>query len=153
MRASVFTREARAKMVRAVPDPDAPLTRALQTHAAQVMREGTVPELTKELCAALVAGLTFCTPLLVEHRANARRLGAATVLLNDLWDSAQSPEYTDAQKAAFAAAVALTREPRGLPDAVWAALARHFTDQEIVEVLCAIGLANYRARLWNALRF
>jgi alkylhydroperoxidase family enzyme len=48
--------------------------------------------------------------------------------------------------------VALTREPRGLPDAVWNDLRQHYDDAQIVELLCAIGFANYLDRVSNALQ-
>lgn len=127
------------------------IARAIEDHAAIVMAGGRVPALTKHLCAAMVGGLTYCTPLVVEHRKHARALGASTAMLNDLWDNARSTHYTDAQKAALTAAVALTREPRGLPATVRATLQAQFSQEEIVEVIAVIGLANYRARMRNAL--
>lgn len=139
-------------MPRASLHDNAAIAAALDAHASQVMENGTVSQLTKHLCAAVVAGLNYCTPALVEHRKKARELGASTPLLNDLWDSARSEHFTPAQKAAIAAAVALTREPRALPDPVYDALRENFTAAEIVEVLGAIALENYRNRLQNALQ-
>ena len=116
------------------------------------MRGGGVDELTKELCAAMVAGLNFCTPALVRHRKRARDLGADAAMLNDLWDSATSPHYRPAQQAALAVAVALTREPRALPQGLLDELQRHFDREQVVEVVCVIGLENYRNRVENALQ-
>jgi AhpD family alkylhydroperoxidase len=116
------------------------------------MSSGSVPRLTKELCAALVAALNFAQPSLIAHRREARALGADAQMLTDLWDNARSERYSPAQQAALAAAVALTREPRGLPDAVWTQLRAHYRDEQIVEVLCTIGLANYLNRVENALQ-
>lgn len=115
------------------------------------MESGEVPRRTKELCAALGAALTFCTPELVAHRKHAREAGASAAMLNDLWESARSEWYSEAEKAALAATVALTREPRALPEAVWSQLRAHYTDAQIVELLCAIGLQNYVSRVQNAL--
>jgi AhpD family alkylhydroperoxidase len=128
------------------------LARSVDAHRALLMEGGRVPAETKELCAAMVAALTFCNPLLVAHRGRARNLGAAAETLNDLWDYARSDRYTGAQKAALAAAVALTREPRGLPDAVWNELREHYDDGQIVELMCVIGFANYLDRVSNALQ-
>lgn len=115
------------------------------------METGTVAPLTKHLCAAMVAGLTSCTPLLVEHRRIARELGAGAQMLTDLWTNAKSEHYDAAQRSALAAAVALTREPRALPDTVWSALEAQFSSDQCVEVIAAIALANERARIENAL--
>ena len=128
------------------------LARNVHDHHVLLMTRGRVDELTKELCAAMVAGLNFCRPSLIAHRRRARKLGAGADQLNALWDNARSQAYSDAQKAALAAAVALTREPRGLPDALWSDLRKHYDDGQIVELLCVIGFANYLDRVSNALQ-
>ncbi len=120
-------------------------------HAHAVMDAGAVPSLTKELCAVMVAGIGFCRPALVAHRKRARRAGASADMLSALWNYARSDCFTAAQKAALDAAVALTREPRGLPETIWGALRDHYDDAQIVELLCAVGLANYFDRVSNAL--
>ena len=73
-------------------------------------------------------------------------------MLDELWDYARSERFTAAERAALAAAVAMTREPRAMPDAVWNDLRRHFDDGEIVEIICTIGLFNYFNRVNNALQ-
>lgn len=124
----------------------------LQPHLRSVMYEGTVPELTKTLCAVMAAGLAFCTPSLTAHRRRARELGADAAMLNAIWDYALSDHFTACQKAALAATVSLTREPRGLPEPLWEDLRAHYSDRQIVELLCAIGLSNYLDRVSNALQ-
>jgi AhpD family alkylhydroperoxidase len=131
---------------------NAAIARAAQEHRAFLLESGSVEKLTKALCAAMVAALNFCNPSLVAHRKRARDLGADAQMLNDIWNYARSERYTGAQKAALAAAVALTREPRGLPDTVWNGLRAHFDDAQIVELLCVIGVGNYLDRVDNALQ-
>lgn len=128
------------------------IARHAHEHLQLIMETGTVDALTKELCATMVAALNFCQPSLIAHRGRARRLGASSGMLNEIWDSARSNEYTSAQKAALAAAVALTREPRGLPEAVWNGLREHYDDAQIAELLCVIGMGNYLDRVSNALQ-
>lgn len=128
------------------------LARSVREHSDAVMNDARVPALTKELCAAMVAGLNFCRPSLVAHRRRARKLGADAAMLTDLWDYSRSDRFTPPQRGALAAAVALTREARGLPDAVWSELRAHYDDGQIVELLCAIGLANYLDRVSNAVQ-
>ncbi len=72
-------------------------------------------------------------------------------MLDELWDYASSPRFSDAERAALAAAVAITREPRGLPEPVWENLRKYYDDGEIVEIVCSIGLFNYFNRFNNAL--
>jgi AhpD family alkylhydroperoxidase len=128
------------------------LAAGIRAHDALLMESGGVSQITKELCALMVAGLNFCQPSLILHRGRARKLGVDAGTLNDIWNYARSERYTAAQKAALAATVALTREARGLPDAVWNDLRKHYDDAQIVELLCAIGFANYLDRVSNALQ-
>ena len=72
--------------------------------------------------------------------------------MDELWNFANSERFSAAEKSALATAVALTREPRALPDPVWNALREHFDDGEIVEIVCSIGLFNYFNRVNNALQ-
>ncbi len=128
------------------------IARTLGVHLDGVMRGGRVAEATKELCAAMVSAINFCQPSVVEHRRRAAELGVDAETLNALWDYARSDRFTDAQKAALGAAVALTREPRALPEAVRAQLQAHYDEGEIAEILCAIGAFNYLNRVSNALQ-
>lgn len=127
------------------------IARTAQGHADAVLRGGRVAESTKALCAAMVSAINDCRPSIVEYRRRAAELGIDSQTLNDLWDYARSRRFDSGQRAALAAAVALTREPRALPAAVREQLESSFDEGEIVEILCAIGLVNYLNRVSNAL--
>lgn len=73
-------------------------------------------------------------------------------MLDELWDYARSEKFSAPERAALAAAVAMTREPRALPDPVWDELRKHFDDGQIVEIVCTVGLFNYFNRVNNALQ-
>lgn len=124
---------------------------ALARTTRAVLEEGRVARVTKELCAAMVCGVTYCTPLLVERRKALRDLGVSADKLTALWDNARDPRYDEAERAALAAAVALSREPRALPETIWDPLRAHYDDGEIIEVLAAIAHFNALSRLANAL--
>lgn len=117
-----------------------------------VLRDGSVPRETKALCAAMVSAVNFCEPALIAYRREARHASVSVEMLNALWDFARSDLFTSPQKAALSAAVALTREPRALPDPVWDQLRAHFDDGEIVEILWLIGMVNALNRVSNALQ-
>ena len=72
--------------------------------------------------------------------------------LDSLWDYANSDKFSAPEKAALAAAVSITREPRALPETIWGPLREHFDDGQIVEIICTIGLFNYFNRVNNALQ-
>ena len=127
------------------------IANTLDEHVRAVFSSGSVDPALKHLCAAMSAAVNFCDPLLVEHRGAARHLGVPIDKLNDLWEFARSERYTQAERAALSAAVALSREPRALPPAVWEALRAHFDREQIVEILSAIGAINYLARVRNAI--
>ena len=126
------------------------IARDLNDHLRLVIEGGTAGRATKELCAAMAAAVNFCEPQLVEHRRAARNLGVTIAQLNALWDFARSALFSEAERAALSAAVALSREPRALPPAVWASLREHYDDGQIAEILCTIGAINYVSRLHNA---
>lgn len=86
------------------------------------------------------------------HGALARRLGVDEAMLDELSDYAGSEKFSAAERAALAAAVAMTREPRALPNPIWDELRKHFDDGQIVEIVCTIGLFNYFNRVNNALQ-
>lgn len=121
-------------------------------HLRAVMQRGTVPRATKALCAAMVSAVNFCEPALVAYRREARAAGVSVEKLNALWDFARSDLFDAGQKAALSAAVALTREARGLPDAVWNLLRAEYDDGQIVEILSLIGMVNALNRVSNALQ-
>lgn len=127
------------------------IAQSLTDHLEAVLRAGSVPEVTKALCAAMVSGINFCQPSVVQYRRRAAELGLDDETLNALWDYARSERFTPSQKAALAAAVALTREPRALPPAVRVELEVHYDAGEIAEIFCTIGALNYLNRVSNAL--
>jgi uncharacterized peroxidase-related enzyme len=127
------------------------IARAFAAQLDAVLRGGTVSEVTKVLCAAMVSAINYCQPSVVEYRRRAAQLGADADTLNALWDYARSDRFDDAQKAALAAAVALTREPRALPPAVRAELQAHYDEGQIAEILSTIATINALNRISNAL--
>lgn len=127
------------------------LARTLARHL-EAVECGTLDRPTQELCALMVAWLNACERCVETHAETARELGVDRQTLDALGDFARSARFAPAQRAALAAAVALTREPRGLPDAVRAELRRYFEPAQIVDIVATIGLHNYLTRAGNALR-
>lgn len=127
------------------------IRRSLAEHVRTVMQTGSVPRLTKELCATMVSWLNACVACAKSHEALAQHVGVEREVLEDLENYATSPKYSDAQRAALSAAIALTREPRALPPAVRDALRAHYTDGEIAEIVAVVGLYNSVNRMHNAL--
>jgi AhpD family alkylhydroperoxidase len=127
------------------------LARTLARHI-EALEEGSIPRRTHELCALMVAWLNACENCTQTHSEIALRLGVDRATLDELGDFARSDRFAPGERAVLAAAVALTREPRALPQAVRAELERHYDSGEIVEIVATIGLYNYLTRANNALR-
>ena len=100
----------------------------------------------------MVSWLNACEYCTSCHQDLAERLGIDRATLDDLGNYARSEHFDLRERAALAAAVALTREPRALPDRLWNDLRSHFNDGECVEVIAIIGFYNYVNRLGNALQ-
>jgi alkylhydroperoxidase family enzyme len=88
---------------------------------------------------------------MASHTALARRLGSDDETIAALRDYETSERFTEAEKAALAVAEALTWDPTGLARRLWDDLRRHYSDEQIIEIICSIGLFNYFNRLNNAL--
>jgi len=128
------------------------IARTLVRHAGALVGSGSVSRRVKELCALMVSWLNACDYCTSCHEDLAERLGIDRATLDDLGDYARSPHFDVAERAALAAAVSLTREPRALPDNLWNDLRAHFDAGECVEIVATIGFYNYINRLGNALQ-
>ena len=127
------------------------IARTLAAHVRVLNDDGTVAPRTKELIALMVGWLNACDYCTCVHEEIALKLGIEMETLAELGDFARSDRFSAVERAALAATVALTREPRALPPPVLAELREHYNEGEIVEILCAIGANNYVSRLSNAL--
>jgi len=127
------------------------LARSLAAHVRE-LDAGTLPPRTRELIALMVAWLNACDHCTCVHEEIARSIGVDEATLAALGDFARSPHFSDAERAALTATVALTREPRALPPAAWEGLRANYDEAGCVEVIAAIGLNNYLSRAVNALQ-
>jgi AhpD family alkylhydroperoxidase len=126
------------------------LARSLAGHLREI-RDGTVATRTKELIALMVAWLNACDYCTCVHEELAAHVGVDAQTLAELGDYARSDRFSPAERAALAATVSLTREPRALPQNLWDDLLAHYDEGDCIEILCTIGLNNYMSRLSNAL--
>lgn len=126
------------------------IARSLAAHLRDLNDSGTVPARTKELIALMVGWLNACDYCTCVHEEIARKLGIEAETLAQLGNFAASERFSPAERAALAATVSLTREPRALPPTVLAQLQASYDEGEIVEIVAAIGANNYVSRLSNA---
>ncbi len=122
----------------------------MDAHFAAVMGSGTVPLKLKELLAlqtSLANEAPYCTR---SRTASAERLGATPEQIRTLLDFENGP-FDEREKAALRFGLQMTRQAKGVTDAMYRDLERHFAEGEIVEIACVVGLFAYFNRFNEAL--
>ena len=105
----------------------------------------------KALVVVKVASLVGC-PFGVDIGASlARAAGLTEAQLRALPEHRTSSRLSDIERLALDYAVAMTATPVDVPDALFAELRRHFTDEQLIELTATIAWENYRARFDHAL--
>jgi len=123
----------------------------MQEHFAAVLNTGTVPTKLKELIIVRTSQLNETPYCLASHTRLARNLGWSDDQLAHLADWPRRSDFTPAEKAALRLAETVTRDAHAVSDEQFAELRGYFSEGEIVELLCAIGLFNYFNRFNDAL--
>ncbi len=123
----------------------------MQAHFAAVLNTGTVPTKLKELIIVRTSQMNDTPYCLASHTILAKSLGWNDEQLANLADWRMRHDLTSAENAALRLAETVTRDPHALTDDQFAELRDHYSEGEIVELLCAIGLFNYFNRFNNAL--
>jgi uncharacterized peroxidase-related enzyme len=124
----------------------------MQAHFAAVLNTGTVSTRLKELIIVRTSQINVTPYCLASHTILARNLGWSDDQLAHLADWPQRDDFTAAEKAAIRLAETVTVDARAVSDEQFAELLSFYSEGEIVELLCAIGLFNYFNRFNNALR-
>jgi uncharacterized peroxidase-related enzyme len=126
--------------------------RTMQAHFGAVLNTGTVPTKLKELIIVRTSQVNETPYCLASHTILARNLGWSDDQLANLGDWANRTDFTPAEKAALRLAESVTQDAHAISDAQFGELRSYYSEGEIVELLCAIGLFNYFNRFNNALR-
>ena len=135
---SVLTMQRRPEIAKAFIN----LNKAVMANAGRVTSE---QKRLIGLIASQTAGCRYCQA----HTAlAAERYGASAQRLAEVWNYERSALYTPAEKAALAFAQAAASVPNAVDAEVAADLRKHWTDEEIVEILGVVALFGYLNR-WN----
>jgi uncharacterized peroxidase-related enzyme len=124
----------------------------MMAHFAAVLNTGTVSTKLKELIIVRTSQINVTPYCLASHTILARGLGWTDDQLSNLAAWQTREDFTPAEKAAIRLAETVTTNANGLSDEQFAELQSFYSDGEIVELLCSIGLFNYFNRFNNALR-
>ena len=124
----------------------------MQAHFGAVLNTGTVSTKLKELIIVRTSQVNETPYCLASHTVLAKRLGWSDEQLAHLAEWPQREDFTAAEKAALRLAETVTRDAHKVSDEQFDELRGFFSEGEIVELLCAIGLFNYFNRFNDALR-
>jgi len=124
----------------------------MQAHFAAVLSTGTVSTKLKELIIVRTSQVNVTPYCRASHTILAKNLGWSDEQLTHLADWPERDDFTPAEKAALRLAETVTRDANALSDEQFNELRGFFSEGEIVELLCAVGLFNYFNRFNNALK-
>ena len=124
----------------------------MQAHFGAVLNTGTVSTKLKELIIVRTSQVNETPYCLASHTILAKSLGWSDDQLVHLGDWQQRDDFTLAEKAALRLAETVTRDAHAVTEEQFAELRNFYSEGEIVELLCAIGLFNYFNRFNNALK-
>jgi alkylhydroperoxidase family enzyme len=146
-----MTPEMRAEMERCAregtPRPESSAVRAHVPAAfwffanawKDLFREGIVDHSIKELCRVYVSHSVKCEYCGNQRSERSRQEGLAEGKYDELLNFESSDTYTEREKAALAYAEAIVWTGDA-DDALWERLYAHFSEAELVELGCMIGL-------------
>jgi AhpD family alkylhydroperoxidase len=116
-------------------------------------RAGSVDARLKGLAELRVAALVGCAFCLDIGSAVVRQSGVSETQLVHLNDYRESDVFSELERAVLAYADGMTRTPLAIAAECQQVLARHFSEQQLVELTCAIAHENLRARMNHALGY
>ena len=120
-----------AQMTASVWDPDSKVERGFKRLIAHV--------------SSRAGGCQYC----MAHTAGgALHFGVADEKLAAVWDYQTSPLYSTAERAALDLAVAASAVPNAATDDIFLELQKHWTEEQIVEIVGVISLFGFLNR-WN----
>jgi alkylhydroperoxidase family enzyme len=106
-----------------------------------IFRNGVLDHAIKELCRVYVSRSVICEFCGNQRSIKGANLGLKETHYDDLVEFEKSTQYNERQKAALTLAEAIVWR-LDTDDAFWARLRQHFSEPEIVELGCAIGLTH-----------
>lgn len=119
-----------------------------ELNIAVMQCEGAVSPEFKRLIGYVTSFVSGCRYCQAHTILGSERFGASEERLNDVWNYADSPHFSDAEKAALDFAYAAARVPNEVDDAIASKLHEHWSNDDIVEITAVIALFGYLNR-WN----
>ncbi|HJT61926.1 MAG TPA: carboxymuconolactone decarboxylase family protein [Burkholderiales bacterium] len=135
---SVLTMQRRPKLVQAFA----------QLNAAVMDPAGKVDLGFRRLIGHLASKAAGCLYCQAHTVLGARNFGVDEDRLAALWDFRTSTLYSDKERVALEFALAAAQQPNAVTDELFALLRRHWSEEEIVEILGVVAMFGFLNR-WN----
>ena len=123
--------------------------------ASMVLAQSSLPPSVQELVALRASQINGCGWCVDLHTKEAAAAGESAVRLNLVAAWREASVFTEAEQAALALAEEGTRladAHQGVSDETWAAVRKHYDDDEIAALVCLVALINAANRLGVILR-
>ncbi|MFI2348542.1 carboxymuconolactone decarboxylase family protein [Streptomyces sp. NPDC019443] len=113
--------------------------------ASKALADSTLPFLTQELVKLRASQINGCAGCIDMHTKDAAAGGETSVRLNLVAAWREATVFTDAERAALELTEQGTRiadAAGGVTDEVWANAAKHYDEDQLAALVCAIALIN-----------
>ncbi len=106
-----------------------------------ILQDGRVDWPTKELLILKATKMGDCLYCVTQHEVVSERLGVTPEKQADIVGVAYrtSPHYTERERAILDLCIQVVLDPEQISAGTWARVKKHFSDDQIVEILATIG--------------
>jgi uncharacterized peroxidase-related enzyme len=109
---------------------------------------GTVDVRLKRLISHVASRAAGCRYCMAHTAEGAAKVGVEQHKIDAVWEYRTSPLFDDAERAALDVAVAAGCVPNAVTDEMFVALRRHWSDEQVVEIVAVIAMFGFLNR-WN----
>jgi uncharacterized peroxidase-related enzyme len=124
------------------------LVEAFAGLSVAVMQNSLLPERLSSLVAFMVSRSAGCQYCQAHTHHQAARSGLPNEKLDDIWNYEQSPLFSEAERAALRVAQSAAVVPNAVTDEDFVELHKHFSEDQIVEIISVISFFGFLNR-WN----
>ena len=124
------------------------LLHSLTAMVGEVYGPGEVSDELKMLVGFISSTASGCSYCQAHTLHGASEAGTTSAKLAAAWEFETSDLYTEAERAALRVARGGGSQPNGVTDEDFANLRKHFSEQQILEIVAVIGLFGFLNR-WN----
>jgi uncharacterized peroxidase-related enzyme len=109
-------------------------------------KDSTVPRPLKRLVAHVASKAAGCQYCMAHTIEGALHMGVEEQKLAAIWDYQTSPLFTEAERVALDFAFAAAQQPNTVSDEDFAAMRKHYSEEQIVEIVAVISVFGFLNR-------